>query len=49
MLTLIAAAAPGTPVSATAAVAPGATAANGPYRVRVRIGTATVTVPMAIP
>jgi hypothetical protein len=47
MLTLIAATAPGTPVSATATVAPGATTANGPYLVRVRIGT--VTVPVAVP
>jgi hypothetical protein len=45
MLTLIAAAAPGTPVSATAA----ATAAGGLYRLRVRIGTATVTVPVTVP
>jgi hypothetical protein len=47
MLTLIAATAPGTPVSATATVAPGATTANGPYHVRVRIGT--VTVPVVVP
>jgi Heparinase II/III-like protein len=47
MLTLIAATAPGTPVSATATVAPGGTPANGPYHVRVRIGT--VTVPVVVP
>jgi Heparinase II/III-like protein len=47
MLTLIAATAPGTPISATATVAPGATTANGPYHVRVRIGT--VTVPVVVP
>jgi hypothetical protein len=45
MLTLIAAIAPGTPVSATAA----ATATPGLYSVRVRIGAATVTVPMSVP
>lgn len=43
MLTLIAATAPGTPVSATATVAPG----GSPYLVLVRIGTATV--PVTIP
>lgn len=47
MLTLIAATAPGTPVTATAAAAPGGTAANGPYRARVRIGA--VTVPVTVP
>jgi hypothetical protein len=47
ILTLIAATAPGTPVSASATVAPGGTPANGPYLVRVRIGTATV--PATIP
>lgn len=45
MLTLIAATAPGTPVAATAV----ATTTPGRYNVRVRIGTATVTVPMAAP
>jgi hypothetical protein len=45
MLTLIAATAPGTPVSATAA----ATATPGLDSVRLRIGTATVNVPMYVP
>ncbi len=47
MLTLIAATAPGTQVSATATAAPGHTAASGPYLVRVRIGTTTL--PVTIP
>jgi hypothetical protein len=47
MLTLIAATAPGTPVSASATVAPGGSPVNGPYLVLVRIGTATV--PATIP
>ncbi|MBV9451296.1 MAG: heparinase II/III family protein [Streptosporangiaceae bacterium] len=47
MLTLIAATAPGMPVTATATVAPGGTPANGPYLVLARVGTATV--PVTIP
>lgn len=45
IITLIAATAPGTPVSATAV----ATATPGLYSVRVRIGAATVTVPISVP
>jgi Heparinase II/III-like protein len=47
MLTLIAATAPGIPVSATATMAPGGTPANGPYLVLISVGT--VTVPVTIP
>jgi hypothetical protein len=48
MLTLIAATAPGTPVSTTVTVAPGGTPANGPYLVLVGIGIGTATVPVTI-
>lgn len=47
MLTLIAATAPGIPVSATATMAAGGTPANGPYLVLISVGT--VTVPVTIP
>jgi hypothetical protein len=47
MLTLIAAAAPGVPVSAAVTIAPGGTSANGPYLVLTSVGS--VTVPATIP